>query len=85
MGAIVRRAGIAESVRRTGVSMKLMNLAEFCELRVEPAHIVGRWILVVGAEVPLNRAMDLARAVERRRTFTERDHCAAAVEHHAGG
>ena len=32
---------------------------------------------------PLNRAIDLARAVEWGRALPERQHCAAAVEHHA--
>ena len=82
---VVRRSGVGERMRRARIGVKLMELAPFRKLGVKLAHIVGRGILIVGAEVSLDRAIDLARSVEGRRTFAERDHRAAAVEHHTSG
>ena len=84
MGTVIGGSGIHKRVRRAGVGMKLVSFAEFCKFGGEFAHILRRRIFVFGAEVTLDRAIDLTRTVERRWTFAERHHHAAAVEHHAG-
>ncbi len=67
-----------------GVSVKLMSFAELRKLGVELAHVFRRRIFVFRAKMTLDRTIDLARALERRRTFAERHHRAAAIKHHAG-
>ncbi len=69
VGSIVGRAGVAKCMRRPGVGMELVRFAELGKLGVELAHVLRRGVLVLCAKMSLDRAVDLARAIERRQSF----------------
>src|SRR5947207_4396588 len=71
MGTVIGGSGIHKRVRRAGVGMKLVSFGEFCKFGGECAHILRRRIFVFGAEVTLDREIDLTRTVERRWTCAE--------------
>src|SRR5437867_11893279 len=72
-------ASIHERVVRTGIRVELVRLPMPVELRVELAHIGRGWVGVVRAEEPDQRAMNLGRPLEGRRTFPPRSHDVAPV------
>src|ERR687892_2647655 len=84
MRPVIGRARIGKSMSGARVRMKLVSFAPAGEFRTQLAHIFGRRVLVLRAEVSLNGAANLPRPVKRRCTVAKRHHRATAVKHHAG-
>src|SRR5213594_3815905 len=79
--AIFCRAEIGKGVSGIRIGMEFVWFAETRHLGIEPPHICRRWIFIVFAEVAHYRAVNILRALERRRTIAPRRERIATVVH----
>ena len=84
VGLVSLPAAAIKAMVRVGIKEKLMGFAQAVELGVEPAHFVGRRILIELAEVALDRTANIRSQGCRRRAIAPLRVTAAAVEIHRG-